>query len=124
MKTIKISYWVTTGLLCALYLFSAGMYFFNYEHVSSEFIKTGFPTYIIYPLAILKLIAIVVWLTQKQSAIKEWVYSAAFFNMVLAFSAHISVSDGEQGAAVIGIVLLFSSYFLGKKLYNTVVLPE
>lgn len=119
MKTIKISYWATTGLLSALFLFSAGMYFFNYDHVSAEFIKLGHPTYIVYPLAVLKIIAVVVLLSQKQSSIKDWVYSALFFDALLAFAAHTHVQDGEQGAALIGMVLVLSSFFLGKKLYAT-----
>ncbi|MDO6802597.1 DoxX family protein [Wenyingzhuangia sp. 1_MG-2023] len=118
MKTIKIFYWLTTGLLSALFLFSAGMYFLNYEHVSSEFVKLGYPVYIVYPLAVLKVIAVIVLITQKQSSIKDWVYSALFFDALLAFSAHMVVKDGEQGAAMIAMILILSSFFLGKKLFK------
>jgi hypothetical protein len=38
MKAIKVTYWISTGLLSALMLMSAGMYFFNHSMVvtSSE----------------------------------------------------------------------------------------
>lgn len=118
MKAIKISYWVSTGLLSAMYVLSAGMYFFNYTHVFEEFTKLGFPTYIIYPLAVLKLTGVVMLLSQKQSSIKDWVYSAMFFNAVLAASAHLNIGDGQHIGAVIALVLILASFFLGKKLNN------
>ncbi|MFD1294606.1 DoxX family protein [Lutibacter holmesii] len=116
MKTNKIIYWAATGLLSALLLMSAGMYVFNNEAVQGMFTSFGYPTYIIYPLAVLKVAAVVVLITQGQSKIKEWAYSALFFEFILAFFAHIMINDGEQTGAVIAMVLLLVSYFFGKKL--------
>lgn len=118
MKAIKISYWVITGLLSAMYLMSASMYVFNNEQIAGLFTNMGFPTFIIYPLAGVKLAGVIVLLTQKKSAIKEWVYSAMFFNILLAFGAHVNIGDGQQGGAIMAMILLLSSYFLGKKLFN------
>lgn len=118
MKINKIIYWVSTGLLSALLLMSAGMYLFNNEVVEQMFTGFGYPTYIIYPLAILKICAVIVLLTQKQSNIKEWAYSALFFEFILAFFAHIMIADGEQAAAIIALVLLITSYIFGKKIFN------
>ncbi|ANW97490.1 hypothetical protein AXE80_09720 [Wenyingzhuangia fucanilytica] len=95
------------------------MYFFNHEQVSQEFINLGFPLYIIYPLGVLKIAGVIVLLTQKQSSLKDWVYSAMFFNALLAGSAHVVVNDGEQMGAIIALILILSSFFLGKKLYST-----
>ena len=55
MKTTKIIYWIATALLCLLMLASAGMYIFNHAEVAKIFISLGYPTYIIYPLAIAKI---------------------------------------------------------------------
>lgn len=60
-KRNKIIYWIATGLLTVLLLMSAGMYIFNYEMVSYA-LKLGYPTYIIYPLAILKILGLMaIW---------------------------------------------------------------
>ncbi len=59
MKTKKIIYWIATSLLTLLVLFSAGMYFFNHEEIIKAFEGLGYPTYIIYPLATLKLMGLV-----------------------------------------------------------------
>lgn len=114
MKIDKIIYWGATGLLSALLLMSAGMYVFNNEMVQDLFVRFGFPTYIIYPLAVAKVLAVGVLLSQKQSKIKEWAYSALFFEFILAFFAHFMISDGEHITAVIAIILLGISYIFGR----------
>lgn len=118
MKKNKYLYWVSTTLLSALLLFSAGMYVFNHIEIMNLFKSFGYPLYIIYPLALAKVAAAVVLLSQKQSTIKEWAYAALFFEFILAFFAHLMIRDGEQMGAVIAMVLLVASYVTGKKLFN------
>lgn len=118
MKKNKYLYWVSTTLLSALLLFSAGMYVFNHIEIMNLFKSFGYPLYIIYPLAFAKVAAAVVLLSQKQSIIKEWAYAALFFEFILAFFAHLMIRDGEQMGAVIAMVLLVASYVTGKKLFN------
>jgi len=118
MKTNKIIYWASTGLLSAMLLMSAGLYIFDNAVVSEMFTAFGYPTYIIYPLAVAKISAVTVLLTQKQSKIKEWAYSALFFEFILAFFAHFMIGDGEQMGAVIAMTLLIVSYVFGRRLFN------
>jgi hypothetical protein len=118
MKTTKIIYWSSTVLLSALLLMSAGLYVFNNAEVAGMFTAFGYPTYIIYPLAIAKISAVIVLLSQKQSKIKEWAYAALFFEFVLAFFAHYMIGDGEQGSAIAALVLLIVSYIFHKKINN------
>lgn len=111
MNTGRIAYLASTGLLTALMLMSAGMYFFNHEMVRETFINLGYPTYIIYPLAIAKILGLVAIWTKKSQWLKEWAYAGFFFDFVLALAAHISISDGAYMPAAAAIVLLFVSYF-------------
>jgi len=118
MKVIKISYWSATLVLSAMLVLSAGMYIFNNSTIQQLFVSFGYPTYLIYPLVVAKLSAVVVLLTQKKSTLKEWAYAGLFFEFILAFFAHVMISDGEQIGAVIAMVLLLTSYITGKKLFN------
>ena len=115
MKTQKIIYWIATALLSLLVLFSAGIYFFNHAEIANVFTSLGFPTYIIYPLATLKILGLIVILGNIGGNLKEWAYAGFFFNFVLAFFAHLMVGDGEQFGALMALVFLLASYFLGKK---------
>lgn len=119
MKKYKIIYYVATGLLTLLMLFSVSMYFFNHEEIVKAFSSFGYPTYIIYPYAIVKLLGLVaLWLPGYKS-LKEWAYSGFFFAFILAFFAHYMIGDGEQMGALLAFILLIASYVSYKKIYNT-----
>jgi hypothetical protein len=112
-------YRIVTGLFSALMIMGAGMYFFNNEMAVAMFKSLGYPTYIIYPLGILKLLGLVAIWTRKSDILKEWAYAGYVFVFVLAISAHINVSDGGFGGATMALVLVLISYAYSHKLYNT-----
>lgn len=116
MKNIKLVYWISTGLLSAMMLMSAGMYIFNYEEISQVFLGLGHPTHVIYPLAIAKILGVAAIWANFSKSLKEWAYAGFFFDFVLAFMAHISISDDEFAGAIMAAVLLFVSYFSWKKM--------
>lgn len=118
MKTTKIIYFATTALLTLLMLFSAGMYFFNHAEVAKIFGELGYPTYIIYPLAIAKILGLLAIWSNYSRSLKEWAYAGFFFDFVLALAAHMSVGDGEWAFAAIAIILVVASYISGRKLYK------
>ena len=118
MKTTKIVYFVATGLLTLLMLFSAGMYIFNNAEVAKIFTLLGYPTYVIYPLAIAKLLGLVAIWSNYSKSLKEWAYAGFFFDFVLALAAHLAVNDGDGIGAVLALVFLAGSYIAGKKLYK------
>ena len=115
-KQDKIIYWTSTGLLTALMLLSAGMYFVQHDMVSATFTKLGFPTYIIYPLAIAKILGLIALWTRKSEMLKEWAYAGFFFDFVLALSAHLNIGDGEFLPSIIALILLVVSYIFEKRI--------
>lgn len=117
MNKNRIIYWVATGLLCALMLFSAGMYLFSHEEVSAEFTKLGFPVWIIYPLAIAKILGVIAIVSRLSRTLLEWAYAGFFFDVLLAAAAHLSVGDGEQYAAIVAAVLVLVSYGFRTRAY-------
>lgn len=117
MKTNKIIYWISTGLLCALMLFSASMYLFTNDVAVQAFTSLGFPTYIIYPLAIAKILAVIAILSRKSAFLKEWAYAGIFFDVVLAFAAHIMAQDGQWLFALVGIILVVVSRFFDGRVF-------
>ena len=115
MKRDKIIFYVATGLLTLIMLFSVSMYFFNHEDVAQMFTNFGYPTYIIYPYAIAKLLGLFAIWNPNFKAIKEWAYAGFFFAFILAFFAHFMISDGGQMTALIAFILLIVSYIFNKK---------
>lgn len=118
MKIKKGIYWTTTIIICGIMLYSANMYIFNTELVSGFFEALNYPTYIVIPLAILKIMGVTMILWRKSNWLTEWAYAGFFFDFILATAAHHNAGHGF-GLSVIAIPILFLSYFLGKQVRNT-----
>jgi len=115
MRIQKIIYWVATVLTCMLFLYSAGMYFLNTEVVKGFFESFNYPTYIVIPLAITKILAVIMILWRKSKWLTEWAYAGLFFDLILAFFAHHMAADGGTILSLLGMVFLLLSYFFGKE---------
>ncbi|WP_452225365.1 DoxX family protein [Lacinutrix chionoecetis] len=113
MKTQKIIYWIATGLLCAMMLYSASMYFTKPEMVKGFFENFNYPAYLVYPLATLKILGVIMILWRKSSWLTEWAYAGFFFDVVLAFFAHYFAKD-DVTFTLFGLILILTSYFFGK----------
>jgi hypothetical protein len=116
MKRIKIIYYIVTALLSLILLFSAGMYFFNHVVVAEMYTAFGYPTYIIYPYGIAKVLAVLALWIPNLKKLKEWAYAGLFFAFILAFFAHFMIGDGEQTGALVAMTLLILSYISNKKI--------
>ena len=114
----KVIYGISTTLLCLLFLASAMMYIFNYEYVHGAFVSLGFPTWIIYPLAGLKILGAVTVLTRFSSFLKELAYAGFLYDAVLALVAHTMVGDGDYAPAIIALLLITVSWIFERKVYG------
>jgi len=110
MKLKPILYWGSTLLISLMMLASAGMYFFNYDAAKPEFIALGYPTYLIYYIAVAKVLAILVILNNRMKYVVEWAYSGLFFELILATLAHVYHRDAEHIVPIVAILLLLVSY--------------
>ena len=99
-------------------LFAAFNYVFKHTLIVEVFTKLGYPTYIIYPLAVAKILGVIAILTKTSKTLREWAYAGFFFNFLLALSAHIHVGDGQFLPALSCLILLLVSYVLDKKIYG------
>ncbi len=113
----KIIYWISTALLCGLMGFSAGMYFTKTEMVQGFFEHLAYPTYLIYPLAIAKILGIIAILSQYSKMLKEWAYAGFFFDLILALTAHAVVGDAV-GMSAAGLIFLATSYIMDRRIHG------
>ena len=82
--------------------------------MAAFFIKFGYPTYLIYPLAWLKVLTAAIIITHRYNDLRDMAYAAYFLNMVMALVAHLLYGDFFLHALV-GVLLLPISYLLGNK---------
>ncbi len=117
MKSLRIIYWIITGLLCLFMLVAAGMYIVHYQTVTAIFTHLEYPPYLVYPLAAAKILGVIAILTKKSKTLKEWAYAGFFFDFILALAAHANAGESVL-APVIALVLLVASYALDRRIYG------
>jgi hypothetical protein len=106
----KYAYWISTALLCLLYLASATMYLTMGEKVRQSFVALGYPPYLRDVLIVVKILGVIAILSRRSVALSDLAYAGMFFHLLLAFSAHINAGDGAFLPAVIGLIALFFSF--------------
>ena len=114
-KKVKIVYTVVKVLFSLLVVMGASQYFFNHNMVKDMFEQINFPTYLIYPMGVVKFLGLIAIWTKVPKTIKEWAYAGYLYNFLLAISAHLAVNDGEHFGAVIALTLLVATYVLDRK---------
>ncbi len=110
----KTAYWASTGFLLFVLAWAVVSYHVIYQTQAGFFIAFGYPTYLVYPLAYLKLIAILVIVSHRYNDLRDMVYAALFLNMVAALAGHIILGD-FYGHALLGLICLPVSYLLGNQ---------
>ncbi len=118
-RGIKIAHWVATALVCLLIGASAMTYLIRYEEVVETFrLKLHFPIWLVYPMAVAKISAIVMLLTKFNRTLTEWAYAGLTFNMLLAVGAHASSGDSQYIYPTVALILVLGSYFTWKRMVS------
>jgi len=113
MKTNKIIYWGTTGVITAMMLFSAFGYFTSPD-MKGAFVHLGFPDYFRIELGVLKVLgALALIIPMVPSKIKLLAYFGFALTFVSAFIAHTASGDPIS----VGIVPLIFLAILGVSYY-------
>ena len=118
-RTLRIIYWIVTGLLCL------GLGFAAFGHITlpNEMrqqleSKAGFfPIRLMPFLGVLKLLGIAVLLWGRRSDLTVGAYAGFFFYGLGALATHLTYGDPLQeglGAVVI-IIFVLASYFLWRR---------
>jgi len=106
----KSIYWVSTTLLCLLYLASATMYLFKGETVRQALGALGYPAYLVPVLIAVKLLGVAAILTRVSVALSNLAYAGMFYHLLLALSAHLNAGDGGFVPALLGLAVLAASF--------------
>ena len=117
MKATKIFYWVLTGFVSLMMLYSGYLYLTN-PQVAQSFTKLGYPGYFRVELAIGKIIGVALLLSPVPPRLKEWAYAGFGITFVSAFIAHTMSGDPlfYRLMPLLFLALLAGSYLTYHKL--------
>ncbi len=107
MKAIKITYWITTGLIVLGLLANVYNYFFN-PALKVAFVHLGFPDWFRVELGIAKLLgAFAIVVPAVPMRVKEWAYFGFSISFSSAILAHYKAGDPVFNLAAPFVILLF-----------------
>lgn len=116
MKSTKIIYWISTGLL-ALFLLS-GAFFINSKLALDAMHHLGVPEWFRWEVSIGHIIGGVLLIIPLRSRLKEWNYVALGIDYISATIAYLSIDGAAPNSffPLIDLVLLIVSYVCYHKL--------
>ena len=111
-------FWLFTGPLAILMVGSAAQALLDLPWALALFERLGFPTYLVLPLEIAKLLGVAALVINVSPFLKNLAYAGFSYHLLLALSAHFAAGDGPDrmiGAAA-GLALLAGSFHFDRKL--------
>ena len=115
-KRDKIIYWIATVLFAAFMLMNVVVYSTQFEMVAEMFIGLGFPSEMIYPLAIAKFLGVIALFVRKWKTLTLLAYAGFAIDLVTAAAAHAITGHGEAYGPVIPLVLLVVSFIFYRRI--------
>jgi uncharacterized membrane protein YphA (DoxX/SURF4 family) len=80
--TINIIYWISTGLILAMMLFSAYSSFTDNPDGAKMMAAIGYRPYVLHLLAVAKVLGVIAILTPGFPRLKEWAYAGFTFDLI------------------------------------------
>lgn len=115
MKTTRIFYWVSTGLVALGMAMSGVMYLSKADMLVKGMNEIGLPLYFLPLLGLAKLLGAIALFVPKQPKLTEWVYAGFTFTFLGATWVHISTHTPFV-APLVFLAVLATSYLLKRKL--------
>jgi hypothetical protein len=108
---VKVTYWVTTGILAALSFFAGITYLSGGAAAVEGFAHVGYPQHLRVILGVAKLLGSIALIVPGFPKLKEWAYAGFTFTWISASVAHYLAKDGPVAfMPLLLLVLLIGSY--------------
>jgi hypothetical protein len=105
------TYWISTALLCLLYLTSAYMYASKGDWVRQALGELGYPAYLVPVMIVVKVLGPAAILLRVSVALSDLAYAGLFYHLLLAGLAYIGArKPGGALPAAVGLALLAASF--------------
>lgn len=110
MMPVKIFYWVSTLAFTGFYLFSVFGYVTQPDFWQSEYVRLGYPAYLIGIMTVVKPLGVLAVWVRKPVWLAQLAYAGFFYHLLLAANAHFQLGEGAALLAVGLLVLVVVSF--------------
>jgi LPXTG-motif cell wall-anchored protein len=117
MKKTNIFYWIFTGLLCALMLFSAVGGLMGGKDSVAMMQHIGYGPHVLAFISVAKILGVIALLVPGFPRLKEWAYAGFTIDLAGAMYSFIAVGDPASSwmFIIIGFLLIAGSYIFYHK---------
>lgn len=116
-STLRIGYWIATGLFAALMLADGFAGFAQTKDGQQAMAMLGYPMYIMTILGVAKLLGAVALVQTRFATLKEWAYAGFAFNFLGASASWFLAGQGPVYVLfpLVALAMLFGTYYLWKR---------
>ena len=116
-RTINLLYRTVSVLFAALLLMAGITEAIAHESGKEIMRHLGYPQHVLHVIGAGKILAAVALVQRRFPTVREWAYAGVTFNLLGAFVARAAAGDslGLILSPLIFLAVMFTSYFLGKK---------
>lgn len=122
--SIKKLYWISISLFTALFIGSVIFGYIDIQASYDEFKHLEYPTWLLHPLSLAKLLGIIAILKSKSQSLKDFAYAGFLFDLLCALGGHIAQQEIKLVLPIVCIFLWAFTYWIDKKYYQEKVLNE
>lgn len=111
--TINVIYWISTGLILAMMLFSAASSFMDNPEGAKMLAAIGYKPYVMHLLAVAKVLGVIAILTPGFPRLKEWAYAGFMFDLIGAtYSFYASGFAFKDWAFMLVLIALLACSYI------------
>ncbi|OOQ60029.1 DoxX family protein [Mucilaginibacter pedocola] len=112
-KTINIIYWISTGLILAMMLFSTVSSFKESPEGTKMLEAIGYRPYVLHLLAVAKVLGVFAILTPGLPRLKEWAYAGFTFDLIgAAYSFYASGFAFKDWAFMLVLIAVLACSYI------------
>jgi len=106
----RIIYWVATLGFTGFYAFSVFGYLTQAEFWAGEYMRLGYPAYLITIMTVVKPLGILAVWVRRPVWLAQLAYAGFFYHLLLAANAHFQLGESAGFLAVVLLVLMLASW--------------
>lgn len=111
--TTNVIYWIVTGLILAMMLFSAASSFMDNPESAKMIAAIGYKPYVFHLLAVAKILGVIAILIPGFPRLKEWAYAGFMFDLIGAtYSFYASGFAFKDWAFMLVLIALLSCSYI------------
>lgn len=106
----RIAYYVSTVLFTGFYLFSVYGYLTQNQFWSEEYLRLGYPAYLVTVMTIVKPLGVVAVWARRPVWLAQLAYAGFFYHLLLAANAHFQLGEMAGFLALVLLALVIVSW--------------